>query len=369
MIMMSGDRAVLEALEARQFLSAVGGSEADSAHSRAGLAAATATIPAARRVFFIGNSLTDGISYSGTSALLAQDGATVTWGRQTGSGYTQAANYFLQSPLSTTGRDPARPTVSNPWGTYDLAFAQQWDAISVQPNERRQLIDIQNSSSGPRNEAEVPMTISFMRALSQNSSSAQVFVYSRPSRRTDITFDLKPTGQPFDYSVEWLKTYIDSGPNLNYAFYSRSAVQQLMPLMREAQAADDLAKSMPKVRLIPAGEAYYNIDQMIKAGRFAGTSVTSMLDFYADQSHPTQDLAGYVLGMSFYAAITGNDPRGAAVPSAYNTGANRLSDPRVVALLQQAVYDAMHFAGYQNWAKPLATDPGTITVRAFNDAD
>ena len=61
---------------------------------------------------------------------------------------------------------------------------------------------------------------------------------SRAARRTDVNSDLTPTGQSFDYSTEWLKQYNDAGTS-GLPYFSRSYVQQLMPLLR--QAPDGLA--------------------------------------------------------------------------------------------------------------------------------
>ena len=59
-----------------------------------------------------------------------------------------------------------------------------------------------------------------------------------------------------------------------------------MPLLTAAQKADKTTAKMPSVKLIPVGEAYYNIDQDIKDGKFDGTSVTSMLDSTATSPTP-----------------------------------------------------------------------------------
>src|SRR5688572_13721491 len=330
---------------------------------------ATPTVVAPQRIFLTGNSMTDGVRYTGLAELLGRGGAAVSLGRQSGSGYPQAYNLNLKAGYYTSGIDPARPTDSNPWGNYQQAFAGTWDTLTLQPHDRRLLNDY---SGGPgANEADVPMTIAFMQRLAANSPGAQGFAYSRPARRTDVDAGNKPTGLPFDYAAEWLKTYVYSGAGLNSNFITRSYVKQFMPLARSAQQAGATAKSMKPLRLIPVGEAYYNIDQMIKAGRFAGTHLTSMKTLYTDQSHPTAT-ASYVIALTFHASITGNDPRGVAPTSNYLNAALALADAKVQALIQQAVYDAITYTGYTGWTVPMpaAGEPtGAIGGTMFNDLD
>src|SRR3954469_19766219 len=58
--------------------------------------------------YLIGNSMTDGVRYNGLTALLGRDGSSVTLGRQTGPGYSQAYNLNLRPGYWTSGADPAR---------------------------------------------------------------------------------------------------------------------------------------------------------------------------------------------------------------------------------------------------------------------
>jgi len=334
---------------------------------------ATPAAAVQHRLYLTGNSITDGINYSGLAALLGLDGGGVSLGRQTGSGFTQAMNLDLASGYLTGGIDPARPSNGNPWGNYQQAFAaDSWDALTLQPQERRLLTDIYNAgTAAQQNEAEVPISIAFMEAFAGNNPTGQVFMYERPARRDDVNADLTPTGDTEHYSSTWLETYDDDAiTNLPWA--SRSYFTQLMPLLRSAQAADATTTDLPPVKIIPVGEAYYNIDGMISAGKFEGTAVTSMLDMYRDQSHPSADLAAYVMALTFYSSITGNDPRGVPPPSQYLFAGSRLTDPKVQSLLQQAVYDAItapYYAGYTTELPSTPPTQGTILATAYVDAN
>lgn len=316
----------------------------------ADVSAATAT----RRVFMMGNSMTDGTGYTGLTEMLKRNSQGINWGRQTGPGWSIYQNYAVPSAPFTSGRDVNRPGNTNPWGTYPNAFNTTWDVLTLQPTDRRLLSDPKNvGTPDEHDEANVPVALALMKSLSVKSPNAQVFIYSRPARRNDVTAAMEPTGETFDYSVEWTKPYVDTGPSRNSNFFTRSYAQQIMPLMRQAQDSHSRTRNMPDVRLIPAGEAYYNIDQMIKAGDFAGTPVNSMLDFYADQSHPTSNLASYVLGLTFFSSITGIDPRGVNAPASYLVNDSPLNDLRVQELIQQAVFDAMRYSGYAGYTTPL----------------
>ncbi|HEX8339346.1 MAG TPA: SdrD B-like domain-containing protein, partial [Tepidisphaeraceae bacterium] len=334
---------------------------------------AAATMP--RRVFMLGNSMTDGVGYAGFTQLLARDSSPLSFGRQTGSGFPQAYNYYLTNGGVFSGIDPQRPGVSNPWGNYANAAAYGWDAVTLQPQERRLHTDVQPSSTGPREEADVPMSVGFLKAFAAASPGVQGLVYSRSMRRTDVTSAMQPTGKAFDYSAEWVKTYVDSGTGRNGNYFTRSFAQQFMPALRSAQAAAPETASLPLARVVPVGEAMYNIDQMIKAGRFAGTGIDSILPFYADQSHPTFDLGSYVIGLSFYSSITGTDPRGVAPTSGYLNSTSLLNNPQVQSLIQEAVHGAMTSSHYAGYTTPLGEAPpvdpppqtGGIAAVVFND--
>ena len=379
-------RAAVETLEGRQLFassaalttgapasaSPVGGVGTRAGHGSA-VTQAAATAVAQRSVYLTGNSLTDGINYAGLASLLNLDGGTVTWGRQTGSGYTQAANLNLRAGYLTGGYDPARPTVSNPWGNYQQAFAAtKWDALTLQPQERSLVNEVFNAgTTAEQNEAEVPISLAFLRALAANNPGGQAYIYERPARRTDVRSDLSATGDTEHYSETWLQTYNDSAAQ-DQPFFSRSFFQQLMPLLRSAESSDPVTAGLPPVKIIPVGEAYYRVDQMLRAGAFNGTAVTSMLDMYRDQSHPSADLASYVIALTFYSSITGNDPRGIPPPAAYLFQGSRLSDPKVQTLLQQAVYDAITAPAYAGYATTLPDAPplqGQILASAYVDAN
>ena len=334
---------------------------------------AATVVPAAiatRHVYLAGNSLTDSVNYAGLAALLGRDGSSVSIGRQAGPGYSIAMNYNLQKGYFTTGIDPAHPENTDPFGNYHNAFNHfTWDTLTLQPGDRRLQKDLYSQPT-PHDEAEVPNAMAFLRVMAANNPNGQVFLYSRPTRRTDINEDLTPTGNPFDYSTLWLRTYDEAA--VHPAFIDRSAMQQLMSLLRSAQAADPTTAGLPPVKLIPVGEAYYNIDQMLKAGKFAGTSLTSIYDLYRDQSHPSSGIGAYVVALTFYSSITGIDPRGVAAPSAYGS---KVADPKLAALLQQAVYDAITSPAYAGYTTPLTAAPpppantASLSGFTFNDTN
>ncbi|HEX8325846.1 MAG TPA: SdrD B-like domain-containing protein [Tepidisphaeraceae bacterium] len=355
-------RAVLiESLENRRLMAGTVGTATVAPQPRV----ATAVQPAAvaqRRVFLTGNSMTDGVNYGGLATLLARGGASVSIGRQTGSGYSQYANLSLRPDYVTGGVDPARPGNGNPWGNYKNAFTTgTWDVLTIQPHDRRLRRDVYNTGTPQEHdEGELPNSMSFLRVMAKNNPKGQVYVYARAARRTDLTTTNEPTGKPFDYSTEWLKTYNDTAPS-NLPYFTRSRMTQFMPMLRDAQKADAATAGLPPARLIPVGEAYYHIDQMIKAGRFEGTKIKSVLDLYRDQSHPSDDVAGYVTALTFYASITGRDPRGVAPPSQYLFNGSRVAEPAVQALLQQAVYQAMTTSAYSGYTTPINSPTPTPT--------
>src|SRR5688572_618665 len=234
----------VEPLERRRLMSTTSGTSASLIPSGDATVAmsATANLIAPQRVYLTGNSMTDGVWYGGLTALLGRDGAPVQLGRQTGPGYAQAYNLNLKPGYFTSGVDPNRPGALDPWGNYQEAFAYgSWNALTLQPNDRRLLVDGDpKNPTGTQNQADVPMSIEFMKKFVVNNPDAQVYAQSRPVRRTDLDDNGQPTGTTFNYSAEWLKTYVDSGTNKNFNIISRSFTQQYMTLVRHAQLNEPL---------------------------------------------------------------------------------------------------------------------------------
>ncbi len=321
-------------------------------------------------VYLTGNSMTEALGWTGFRTLLERDNTVATIGRQSGPGYSQADNYNLKPGYVRFGFDPAQPTNKYPWANYQAAFARSWDVLSLQPHEKRLLTDIDPVSG--QNQADVPMAIEFMKDFSVQSPDGQVYIYSRSTRRTDIDELAQPTGKEFDYSAEWTKPYIDSGADQNVDIYSRSYVTQYMDLLRDAQSGDPATRNLKPARLIPVGEAYYNFDQLLKSGQFAGTGVTSIFSLYKDRSHPTLDLASYMTALTFYSSMTGTDPRGVAPPAAYLTDStSKLHNPTVQSLIQLAVYQAITQPAYAGYVTPLhqTAQTGSISGVVYSDTN
>ncbi len=351
-------RACVETLESRQLLSGdpLLGSALD--------------VPGGRdpnRFYLVGNSMTEGVGFNSVYTYLSAGGPT-SMGRMTNGGRSIAELYHRDGTPLSRGIDPAQPGNTNPFGDYVSAFTRQWDVLTLQPHDRRHLTDIRNG----REEAVVPNVLKFMRDLSVNSPDAHVFVYSRTPRRTDVDVNVVPTGQTFDYSDIWTRNYVDTGSTASANYFSRSSVTQLMSHLHAAQLADPIASQMPLIRLIPAGEVFYVIDQMIKTGAFAGTGIDSITDFYSDMSHPAYDIASYALGLTFNAVLTGADPRGIAANSGYTGNGPWLANNRIQQLIQQAVYDGIHFPGYAGYVAPTFDDvaaTGTVRVNVQDVTD
>jgi hypothetical protein len=164
----------IESLERRQLMAVATGTSAPVSlisGDTAAFMSAQASVVAAPRVYLTGNSMTDGVRYNGLVAMLGRNGAPVTLGRQTGPGYAQAYNLNLKPGYWTSGVDPAKPGAVNPWGNYQQAFAAtSWDALTLQLNDRRILNDGDpKDPSGTQNQAEVPISIEFMKKFAANS--------------------------------------------------------------------------------------------------------------------------------------------------------------------------------------------------------
>ena len=111
---------------------------------------------------------------------------------------------------------------------------------------------------------------------------------------------------------------------------------EIRSLLRDARTV--LMSIVLPVLLIPVGEVFYNLDQMIRNGEFAGTGVDSIKAFYKDRANPSDQLGAYATALTFYASLTGIDPHTMAPTSAYLPGgySGPLTNPVVQTLIQDA---------------------------------
>lgn len=251
----------------------------------------------AERVYFIGNSVTDNIEYSGLETLAQSRGFTMPWGR----------HMIPGAPLVYIWENPEHGFEQEPYGFYSNALTNyEWDFVSFQPFDRDRAVDAATIADF------VDLTLS-------QSSNLTVLVYARWPRDDE------------DFDTRWLRPLDDPLANReNAAFFEQ--------LTRDVRAND------PKheVFMVPVGHVMYELNQRMKAGKVPG--MTDIYDLYEDGIH-LNSTGEYLCALTFFTTIFREDPRGLPVPAQYGT-----IDPAVVEVFQDTVLDivaAQELSGVQ----------------------
>jgi hypothetical protein len=227
--------------------------------------------------------VTDVCSYNGVGAMAESKGHTQQWGRQMIPG----------APLSWLWEHPNDGFKEEPYGYPNNAFPNyEWDAISLQPFDRQ----IYGSSG------DSVMAGNFINLAKSRSPDCTYYIYERWPR--------KPDDQPHTADV-WAqlydRTYTGGWDGSNE---SGDFNEKLVEVLRRAYT------DIKPVLMVPIGDVMYALNTMMKNGQISGYS--SAWDLYKDGIHLT-GVGGYIAGVTFFATVYGEDPRGMAVPSEYGT--------------------------------------------------
>jgi hypothetical protein len=299
--------------------------------------AASSAAPKRLRVYMIGNSMTDQVSYKGLAELARSRGHDHVWGR----------HIILGAPISWIWQHPDKGLNEKPFGRYETALMDhEWDAITLNPTDRHL-----HSEKG---EDDVTMSLKFLELARRKSPDVQLYIYQRTPRREEnekadkssVTDEAekrkdheededneenkqsakspkKKTYKPIDYPAQWLRKYDDDKVATTY---TRDYYEKLVAKLRKEQP-----EGSKPVRLIPLGEVVFELDARIKRGEVPGMSDVN--EVYSDASH-FSPVGRYLTGLTFYAALYGESPVGLPVPESYGDIA-----PATAAALQQIVAD------------------------------
>ena len=259
------------------------------------------------RIYMIGNSMMDQVRYTGFDALATTRGHDHAWGRQMIAG----------APIQWMWEHPNDGNTITPYDRYPNALTNYaWEAIVLNPTDRH----IHQADGG----GDAQMTINFMNYALPASPDAQFYILQRTPRRSG------PAEGPWtiDYPAVWLRQYVTTGSGSIDTTFTRDFYRQLIPAIQAIQPAG----SKP-IKMIPVGDAMFEIDFRIKHGQIPGMS--DINEVYSDGSHYT-NIGAYIQALAFYATIYDDEPLGLSVPSQYGTIA-----PELARALQQAVGDVV----------------------------
>lgn len=300
------------------------------------LAAGENPPPKTLRVYFVGNSVTDTVKYGLLADLAKARGHTMPWGRH----MIPGAPLFFMLHNALDGK--ASGFVEKPYGNCVEALKNhEWDAISLQPFDRRLVDD--NKDPNKRPEGDIAVVQQFIDLALAKSPDVQMYLYARWPRcyvnGKGVSYDKEAFDKNVrgvspvagekapdkvvldDFSVAWSTPYKKGwGMQLE----SKDYFEQLLQAVRQANPA------MKKpVLMIPVGYVMAELNDMMKAGKVPGFK--DIHDVYADGIH-LNNVGSYITACTFYATLFKEDPAG--LPS----GGYQVNDAALAKLIHETVW-------------------------------
>ncbi|MDD6210675.1 MAG: Ig-like domain-containing protein, partial [Bacteroidales bacterium] len=242
-----------------------------------------------KRIYLIGNSVTDAVNFDGFKALAESAGNEHIWAR----------HVILGSPLNLLwqnfdgGPNKDQGYATAPFGYPKEAFAAYaWDAVTLQPFDR--------SIEG--DEGDKRMIKNYINELVKKSPEAKVCIYSRWPRKNNIEnqSDIPPAQ---DYNDLWDGTY-----NKNGKSGLENERRKYFHDLTDAVVADNYGVN---VVMIPVGEVFYELNKRMMQGQFPGCD--NIWKVYSDGIH-LNTLGNYIVSTTFFTTIYEQDPVGLSVP-------------------------------------------------------
>lgn len=263
------------------------------------------------KVYMIGNSLTDEVKYDAWAKLCTGSGSAVIVARKMIPG----------APIAWHKDHPKEGFLTQPYGYPEEAFQKNhWDALTLQPFRP--------------NEAEAALY--YANLLWATNPDAKVFVYAQwPSK---------------DKGPDWLNAW------------KKIRDESYLPVL----AALRNTANSKQVFMIPTGEAMARLHKKAQLGLVPG--ISSAWDLYSDGVH-VNNIASYLVGLSFYATIFQKSPVGLPVgdyQGQKGTDADYFTiTPELVKIIQQTVWEAVTAIPESGVARD---QPPALTLPALPDA-
>ncbi|ACK73221.1 hypothetical protein PCC7424_4864 [Gloeothece citriformis PCC 7424] len=255
----------------------------------------------ASSIYYIGNSLTDSISYQNFSNIVNEQlGEEQPWGR----------HIIFGAPLEWIWNHPDRGLSQRPYGRYPTALNNySWDFLSLQPFDRSLLNDIEYASR-------------FINLAKAQNPDVQVLIHGRW---------LKRDKQGTSYSELWDRLY--TNPESFKKSFTRDYLEQLTTSLGEA----DLNIKDPI--LVPIGEVMYELDQKMTKGKIPGFD--SIFDIYIDRVH-LDNRGRYLTTMTYLATMYGVNPAtldGSAIANL---------DPKIKQVFDRTIWEVVNESSFTN---------------------
>ncbi len=235
----------------------------------------------ARRMYFIGNSVTDAMNYAGFEALVASRANVSIVGSQRIPG----------SPLSFLWENPAGGFTHQPYSYPTNAFAvYTWDVLSLQPFDR----NIQGTG-GDRE-----MIDNFYNLMKSKSPDCKVFIYAHWPRTPGSISETVATKAQFN-SI-WLSQTDHE---------ARKFYEDLTTAVR-----GDYPPTADNIVMVPIGEVMYELNN--NTAFLSAAGLTSIWGIYSDGIH-MKGIGSYITACTMYAMAYHDDPAGLGVPGEFGS--------------------------------------------------
>lgn len=273
-----------------------------------------------KRVYLIGNSVTDGINYSGFSTMALEQGNTHIFGREMTPGAPLELLWSSQGAFSEA-----------PYGGHTNALTNYtWDCLSLQPFDR----GITGSNG------DLAMATNFMNEAKAKSPNLQTYIYSRYPRKPQNV-------SVFDADL-WNKLWLGTYGGAYQTNETRKFFEDLTIAVRAANT------DVKPVLIVPVGDVMYSLNNKAKEGKAPG--LTSAWDLYSDGIH-VNNVGSYIIMATFYATMYKEDVRGTSVPYQYQPISEALRDT-----IQQVIFDVVFHHAYSGTSEDDLVAASGVTV-------
>lgn len=282
-----------------------------------------------RRVYFIGNSVTDTVLYKPFAQSVQGMNDQITWGRQMIPGCP------LFGLWRAAERTPAQCGFVDKHfgGSLQALRGFDWDAITLQPFDR-----LLNNADPKNNDdqGDVLYAQKFIDLALQRSPEAQIYIYARWPRMLvkgkGIAFDKDAYKEPDSkktsdwssvdpFAARWQAKYTGRWDASN------ETADYFETLTRILRTVNPRIKH--PVLMIPVGHVMFELDKLMQAREVPGYK--GGYDLYKDAIHLTQS-GSYVVGCTFYATIYQKNPKG------FPGQPYGVTDAKLMALTQEIVW-------------------------------
>lgn len=260
-----------------------------------------------KRVFLIGNSVTDGVNYDGLDALASSRSKI----------QTTARHMIPGSPLQLLweSRNGTSGFTTIPFGFPQQAFTNyQWDNITLQPFDR-----LLEGTDG-----DLEMINNYINLAKTNSPNVQFHIFARYPRTPGDVSPSDNTLTAATWNNIWNTTYVDDWGG------ARETKDYFEKLLVRVKATSVINKP---VLIVPCGDVMKALNDKMAAGQIPG--YTKIWQVYADGIH-MNNIGSYILACTFYASLYKDSPVGIGVPTQYGAISSTLANA-----IQQTVWEVV----------------------------